>query len=257
MIKAIFIDFDGTLFSHTKHAIPASSIQAINIVRSKGIKVYLCTGRAKVEFKQFDLSELNVDGMVLCNGQIVLDNEDNIIYENEIKGVLKDKLVKLFNDNVLSIYFTSNDEVFLNYANELIKKIQANLSSGVPDVRPYNNQKIYMASAFFDNEEERLLINELGDEAQITSWHIGAVDIVPKGSCKANGIMETIKKLNISIDEVMGIGDGDNDIDMLEKCGVGVAMGNSIQSIKDIADYITDDIDEDGLYKAFKHYGLI
>ena len=55
----------------------------------------------------------------------------------------------------------------------------------------------------------------------------------------------------------MGIGDGENDIGMLQHCAIGIAMGNAADNTKKSADYVTDDIDEDGVYNALKHYGLI
>ena len=57
--------------------------------------------------------------------------------------------------------------------------------------------------------------------------------------------------------ETMGIGDGENDIGMLQHCAIGIAMGNAADNTKKSADYVTDDIDKDGVYNALKHYGLI
>lgn len=256
-IRALFIDFDGTLFSHTQHKFPNSAIQAINETRAKGITVFLCTGRAKSEFKQFDLSPLKVDGMVLCNGQIVLDSEDNIIFENPISGKLKERLIDIYESKKQPIYFANNEELILNFENETIRRVQNAVSSKIPPVKDYHGENFYMASAFYDNEDELAFLNNLKDEAEVTYWHVGAVDIVPKGSCKSYGIRKTLEILNIPIEETIGFGDGDNDIDMLQQCGIGVAMGNAADFVKEAADYVTDDIDDDGLYKAFKHFELI
>ena len=66
-----------------------------------------------------------------------------------------------------------------------------------------------------------------------------------------------LKKENINIEETMAIGDSDNDIDMLKLVNVGVAMGNGNDDIKKIADYITTDINDDGIEKALQHFDLI
>ena len=256
-IKVLFIDFDGTLFSHAIHDFPDSAIEAINQARANGILVFLCTGRAKAEFKQFDLSRLNVDGMVLCNGQIVLDNKGNIIYENPVEGRLKDRILDIFINKKLPIYMANNEELILNYENETIRRVQAAVSSQIPPVMEYHGEHFYMASAFYDNEEELAFLNDMKDDAEITNWHAGAVDIVPKGGCKSNGIIKTLEILKIPIEETIGFGDGDNDIDMLKHCGIGVAMGNAPDFVKEAADYVAEDIDNDGLYKAFKHFELI
>ena len=83
------------------------------------------------------------------------------------------------------------------------------------------------------------------------------MDIVPKDSGKDKGIIEYCKLRNIDIKDTMSFGDGDNDREMLKTTGIGVAMGNAIDSVKVVADYITDRIDEDGIYNALVHFGVI
>ena len=85
----------------------------------------------------------------------------------------------------------------------------------------------------------------------------GAVDVVPKTASKAMGIEKIINHYGFKKEETMGIGDSDNDIDMVEYCEIGIAMGNGYESVKKSADYVTDDIDNDGLYKAFKKFNII
>ena len=100
-------------------------------------------------------------------------------------------------------------------------------------------------------------IYELKDLAEITWWHIGAVDIVPKGISKANGIDEVCKRYSILQSETMGIGDGENDIGMLQHCAIGIAMGNAIDELKAQADYVTTSVDDDGILHALKHFHVI
>ena len=63
--------------------------------------------------------------------------------------------------------------------------------------------------------------------------------------------------LNISLDQCMAFGDAGNDIEMLQMCGIGVCMGNGKEMAKKAADYITTDIDDDGIYNALKHFDII
>ena len=58
-------------------------------------------------------------------------------------------------------------------------------------------------------------------------------------------------------EDAVAIGDGDNDIEMIRYAGTGVAMGNGSPWVKEIADYVTDSIEKDGLWKAFSHLGLL
>ena len=257
MIRAVFLDFDGTIFSHASIMIPPSTLEAVRKLRERGILVFLCTGRAIAEFDHFDLSELIVDGKVLSNGQMILNENDEVIYECPIDGILEEKIISLFKERRFPMYMITRDDIFLNDLNQTVLDVQVSVSSGLPRVKEYEGEKVYMASAFFNCQEDVDTIYELSDIAEITWWHAGAVDIVPKGISKAKGIDEMLRRCGIPLEESLAIGDGENDVDMLKHCGIGVAMGNAADVTKAAADYITDDIDEDGLYNALKHFGLI
>lgn len=257
MIKAIFLDFDGTLYTHTNESLPKSAAYAIKEARKNGIKVFICTGRSEVELTWFDLGGLEFDGYIFNNGQVVIDTTGNVIYSNPIKGELKKALVDLFIEKRLPVMICDNHDVYINTVNEHIKKVQADVGSELPEIKDYTGEDFVMAAVYFTSEEDKEMLFKLDKYAEITYWHQGAVDIVPKGASKSSGIDETIKILNIKIEETMAIGDGNNDIEMLKHCGIGVAMGNSSEDVKKVADYITDDVDHDGLYNAFKHFNLI
>ena len=257
MIKAVFLDFDGTLFSHHSASIPASAYEAIDKLRENGIKVFLCTGRAFAEFYDFDLIGLTFSGKILVNGQIIYDKNDRIIYHTPIEGELKERLVDLFTNRRIPIYFAAEDKNFMNYVDDNTVCVQKAVGSDPPNIESYQGQDIYMATAFVDNEEQLRTITSLKEIAEVTYWHIGACDIVPKGISKLVGIREALKYWNIDMSETLAIGDGDNDVEMLKECAIGIAMGNSFDGVKEYADYVTDDIDEDGLYHALKHFELI
>ena len=78
-----------------------------------------------------------------------------------------------------------------------------------------------------------------------------------KDQTKATGIIHLIEYLNIKREDTIAFGDGHNDSEMIQYCNIGIAMGNAIQKVKDVSDYITDDIDNDGIYNAMKKFNLI
>ena len=63
--------------------------------------------------------------------------------------------------------------------------------------------------------------------------------------------------LGLNIDETMAFGEGGNDISIIKKAGIGVAMGNAGDNLKEVADYITTSVDEDGVKNALAHFGVI
>ena len=182
---------------------------------------------------------------------------NEVIYENPVKGILFDKMMEIFNAKKQSIYFATNSDLFMNVLTDTAIRVQGAISSGIPEVREYKGESIIMASAFFDNEEERDNLMSLKEWGEVTLWHEGAVDIVPKGSTKSSGIDIICKMFDVDPKETMGFGDGENDISMLKKCGVGIAMGNATDELKQMADYITEGVDEDGIYNALTKYGVI
>ena len=82
-------------------------------------------------------------------------------------------------------------------------------------------------------------------------------DLGVKDITKANAIDHLLQYLGASIEDTIAFGDAKIDIPMLEYCKIGVAMGSGGDEIKAMADYVTDDVDQDGLYNAFVHFGLI
>ncbi|MBR5298612.1 MAG: HAD hydrolase family protein, partial [Parabacteroides sp.] len=82
-------------------------------------------------------------------------------------------------------------------------------------------------------------------------------DVVSMGISKRVGIDKMLEHFHIGLDECMAFGDGGNDIQMLSHVGLGVAMGNASDEVKKYADYVTDSVDEDGIYKALKFFNVI
>jgi Cof subfamily protein (haloacid dehalogenase superfamily) len=94
-------------------------------------------------------------------------------------------------------------------------------------------------------------------EAQVIQAGLATMlEIVPNGSGKGPALAELLKKLNISPDEVMALGDAENDIEMIRMAGIGVAMGNASQAVKDAADFVTGTNDEHGVAQAVEKYIL-
>lgn len=255
MIKAIFLDFDNTVFSHNTNTIPESTKKAIKMLNEKGVLSFLATGRCKKEMSTFDISDLDVTGLILSNGQLVITKDEKVIYDEPIRSPLKDSLISLFNEKKMPVYLVTYDDIYISFVNDKARKTQELAASAMPPVKEYNGEEIYMATAFFGNEEDIEYVYSLG--GGVTYWQEGSLDIVQKGSCKSKGIDEILKIYGIDISETMAFVDGENDIDMLKHCSIGVAMGNSKDIVKEEADYITDDIDEDGLYKALVHFNVL
>ena len=249
MIKAIFFDIDGTILDG-HNGIPKSTQIALVKLREKGIKTIICTGRGYSEAKPLNLE--GFDDYILLNGQICYDDKDNIVSKKPIKD--KEKLIELFNSKKFPFGLIDEKETYLNCIDDYVKLVHDSINLTMPVVKEYDGGDIYQALAY--GKVKDYIEKELPDFLAV-SWHFDGVDIVPKDSGKDKGIIEYCKLRNIDIKDTMSFGDGDNDREMLKTTGIGVAMGNAIDSVKVVADYITDRIDEDGIYNALVHFGVI
>ena len=88
-------------------------------------------------------------------------------------------------------------------------------------------------------------------------WHPDFADFTAKGGNKAKGLREMAASQHIDISETMALGDGGNDVPILQAAGIGVAMGNACIDVKKAADYTTSSVDDDGIYNALKYWSII
>lgn len=257
MIKIIFLDFDGTLYSHDLKKIPQSAIDALNKVHEKGIKIFLSSGRDKSEMSYFDLSKLSLDGMISLNGQVSYDAKFNVIDDHPIQGTLKKEIIKKFNEKKIPITLCSEKGFYINFVDEFVTEVQRRISSPVPNVGTYQDEKIYMASCFYENINMQKELMSLEDIATVTYWQDGGVDIISKGTSKATAIENIINLYNIKQEETMSFGDGHNDISMIKYCNIGISMGNGHEELKKAADYVSTALEDDGIALALKHFNII
>lgn len=257
MIKAIFLDFDSTLFSHVTKKIPDSAYKAILKAQANNIKIILATGRDINEIKCFNTRNIKFDGYVLDDGQLLLDKDQNTLEVIYMTGKDRDQVIDLFNNKKYPVMIRTRTEGFINYLDDITIQTLKDVDSELPPVKDKIEDDVLVATIFTENEEERKQIMIDYKESNVTWWHDNSCDVVPKEAHKMRGVLKMLEIMNLNKDEVLACGDGENDIEMISSLPHGVAMGNSVPSIKKAAEYITADIDDDGLEKAFKHYNII
>lgn len=118
------------------------------------------------------------------------------------------------------------------------------------------SKEIIQMTPFITEEEEKEICPSI-PTCEIGRWYPAFADITAKGDTKQKGMDEIIRYFDIKLEETMSFGDGGNDISMLRHAAIGVAMGQAKEDVKAAADYVTAPIDEDGISKAMKHFGII
>lgn len=256
MVKVIFFDVDGTLLSHAKKKVPDSTKRSLAKLREKGIKCVLATGRHMTELEELPVRELAFDGYITLNGQLCLDDKGTVIYGDPIVGQEKERIIGLFEERKLPLILVEKDKMYINYVDQSVREAQKKISTAIPKTGVYSGEEVYMAIAYVRKEKEDRL-KALLPNCGITRWNEDGVDIIAGHGGKTTGIEQYLKQYGIGRQETMAFGDGANDAEMLRFVEIGVAMGNAEKEVKEKADYVTADIDDDGIEKAFRHFGII
>ena len=251
MIKAVFFDIDGTLVSFKTHRVPDSTKRAIAILRAKGIRVFIASGRQLLAIN--NLEDLQFDGYVTLNGGYCIVGE-KVIYKHIVS------LVRYMEEQEsFPCIFVHENTFYINYTNERTNEIFRLLNFPQPPSLPLREAvegEVFQLVAFFTKEQEKAIMAAM-PHCEATRWNPLFSDVIPKGSSKQVGVDKMLDYFGISLEESMAFGDGGNDVLMLKHVGIGVAMGNAEDEVKLAADYVTDSVDEDGIEKALRHFGVI
>ena len=274
MNKIIFIDVDGTLVNY-ENVLPDSAVEAIRSSRQQGHKVYICTGRSRAEVYE-NIWNIGLDGMIGGNGSYV-ESEGKIILHQVITLEQCQRIVDWLHARGLEFYLESNNGLFASEnfevrAEPTIQEYCARKNQKPVTVREIFPEMICGGELYRDDlNKVSFILNSYKDYLQavkdfpdlkVGTWGGAGQtalfgDFSPKNISKAHAIEVLLKYLDADISDTIAFGDAAIDIPMLEICAVGVAMQNGSDEIKAIADFVTDDVDHDGLKKAFTKLNLI
>jgi len=258
MKTIIFFDFDGTLFSHKIHAVPFLTVKAFQeMAKNPEIITCLLSGRSKSELSYFDFSGIKFDYFGLLNGQLIYDANFNILYSNDIQGEMLKNTIEIFNEKKVSMSLSEEDDFYINKLYPTMVTALRNVGNPLPIEKEYSGNPIYLVSLAYKDETEKKMILERIGPCYAANWNPYAIDIVPVGADKANGVRTITNMLNIDIKNTISFGDGDNDVPLIKACNIGIAVNGSCQELKDCADYICEDIEDGGIYYALKRYKII
>lgn len=258
MIKAVFFDIDGTLVSFRTHSIPPSTLQAVQRIREKGIKVFIATGRPRPFIT--NLGGFPYDGLLCANGASCLDIDGTCFHKNPIPHDDIERLVEMQGHHPIPLILADNNDIFIvgmEARQQEVTTVMSMLDIKIPATRPIQDalqMDVVQAVAFFHPDEEEMIMGEVLKGSDANRWHYTFADCVAKGTNKGAGIDIMLQHYGIDLSETMAFGDGGNDIEMLQHVAVGVAMGNASDDVKAAADYVTSSVDEDGIANALAHF---
>ena len=253
MIKIIFFDIDGTLVKLGKNEITEKVKNTLIHLQKDGIKLFIATGRPSFEVPTF--KGIEFDGIISFNGSYCISNgqviHQNVIDKEDVKTVIE-------NASKLGHYVQISGKKRM-LANGYEENLEKYFKMAKQDLYVSNdfdsllNEDVYqMVAAVHEDEYDQILKNTIS--LKIVRWWSEACDIIPSASGKANAIHKILEYYGYTVDESMAFGDGGNDKDMLEAVGLGIAMGNALAEVKEIADYVCDTVDHDGICGAIDKF---
>ena len=261
MIKALFFDIDGTLISFKTHCVPESTISAIKKAKEKGVKVFISTGRPLQLICGLEKLKPYIDGYITANGAYCYVGENTLckkcIPEEDVRQVIRhaEKLgVACLIVGTKSIAVVNKDEQFLDVFIKMLKI--PTLDFLVENVEDVIKEGVLQMTPFFDKKMEEDALNGTKG-CNSGRWHPDFVDITAKGIDKGEGLERVASHFEMKISETMAFGDGGNDLPIIKKAGIGVAMGNATDDVKAGADFVTTHIDNDGILNALKEFNVI
>lgn len=265
MKKALVLDIDGTL-TNSKKEISAATRQAIQELMMRGQKVILASGRPTPGMHRY-AEELELDkygGYLLSfNGAKIVDcYTGEIIYQRLLPLTLLPGFYRFAKENGCGLITYLGNDVISAFPTDEYVELEARIN-GLPvkekanflEFVDFDINKCLMTA---EPEKAALLEKQLqeryGSDASIYRSEPFFIEIMPQNVNKAASLDKILPVLGVSREDTVCCGDGFNDISMIEYAGVGVAMGNAQQVVKDAADYVTASNDEDGLIQVIDKF---
>ncbi|MBL4933435.1 Cof-type HAD-IIB family hydrolase [Clostridium paridis] len=285
MYKLILTDMDGT-FLNSEHELSEENIKAVKRAQEKGVLFGIVSGRPYKLIKPF-VQEHNFNCYaVALNGAQIYNEEFDIISENYIDNDSVYEAIKIYEEeDILYQIYTSNETLckplgnhekeFINLAEEYssdkeeiakivedMKKHTYGNSLIVEDIIDYikvNNLKVCKMEVKSSSAEKLAIIKDkIGkiEDISITSSYKNNLEFVHKSVDKGSALEQLGEKLGVNPKEIIAIGDNLNDLGMIKAAGLGVAMGNAIDELKEQANFVTVSNDEHGVAQVIDKFIL-
>ncbi|MDV3427750.1 MAG: Cof-type HAD-IIB family hydrolase [Bacillota bacterium] len=265
--KLICLDIDGTLLN-SKHKITELTRKVIHIVsKEKGIPITLISARMPKAMASIR-NELEIKDPIACFGGAVIIEDDKYVINKVLDADIALKLYESAENTGVHMSLYKEDNWYVEKLDYWAKQ-----ESDITNLQPYiisfpnlftiwRENKTGPNKILFMSSPEKII--ELKKKIEISEKSLlnmylskeTYLEVMPSGVGKKETVELICKMYNISKENVLAIGDNDNDIGMIEYAGIGIAMGNALDSVKQSADYVTKSNDEDGVSEAIEKFIL-
>ncbi len=272
--KLICIDVDGTLLN-SKHKVSNWTKAILQQAHQQGIHIVICTGRMYTDAEYFSNLIGVKSPIIASNGAFIKEKDrDKVIFKDVLGQKLSLQLLEVFQKHHIHPYFCTPEKYY--YGNIIFKlfyiatKLLGRRSNSI-DMKYISSwqqwQKIVNAEGnnmvkceiiYRDNASVENLQRELRciEQLEVVNSSKHNIEITRKGVSKGKAVAMLAAMYNLKQEEIITIGDSENDVSMIEYAGLGIAMGNALDSVKQKADYITDSNDDEGVANAISRFVL-
>ena len=259
MIKAAFFDLDGTLVS-AQGTYSSAVKEALQALQRNGILVFAATGRSPYEFEITKMIDgLEFDAIVALNGQLCY-NAQEIIYRCLFDREDAVALIAQANKCPFPCMVVEQNDMYINYIDDHVRFALQSIHTPLPEVRDITDaadKEILMMMAYLPQEDVQELVLPVLKHSVVTRWNRFGIDVLPVGCGKCAGITHILRKYDLTWENVVAFGDGENDYEMLKHAKHGIAMGNSDPMLLTGEFTVTGSVEEDGVVTALQQLGLI
>lgn len=261
MIRAVFLDIDGTLISTKTHRPAPGTNRALLAAKENGILLFLATGRhltVPEEGYVLDLLPDCFDGFIALTGHYCYTKDGTVLLKQPLHPEDVRTVKELAIRHEIPYTYTYEKELFINLVNERVRVHNKNIGLPIPTIREMDcGREVFSITLYVDEKTEQEILRPALRHSETISWINGITDVCGKGGGKKAGIRAVMEHFGLSSAEIMAVGDSNNDLSMMEEAKIAVSLGNGTKEMKEAADYIAASCEEDGILDAFSHYHLI
>lgn len=268
--KLVAMDMDGTLLNSDKY-ISEENKKILNEIRNLGVKISFCTGRLFTSARGYAKLLGGKVYIISCNGAYITDENYNDIAVYPMSVGISEEIIDICRRYDTYYYFFDRYRIYSEKeiygqsvylkGNDLFSDEDKTEFVICDDLKKTINLQgtEILKYVIFDEDKDKLktIREELEKlNVEISSSLTNNIEITAAGVNKGAGLKQLMDFLNISSDEVIAIGDSENDISMLKMAGLGIAMGNGGYDVKKVSKYVTASEDNDGVALALKNFIL-
>ncbi len=267
MKKLLFFDIDGTILTEgidaSKRYVPDSAKKAIRLLQENGHLCFINTGRSWSEIHS-NITSLGFDGFV-CGCGTYVNYHDEVLFSREIPMELANKVYEDLHNYHLDwllegqhgIYYSTLP--YTTHIGDFHREYQELFPEACADMPPETRGLHYDKFCVCTRPDSDLegFIQKYENDFTFIDRGNGFYEVVPVGCSKASGMEFLMEHFQIPLEDTIAIGDSTNDMPMLTFAGLSIAMKESDAVVLEAADYVTDTVENDGIYKAMEHFELI